>query len=337
MTYLTESQPINVDRRIEGLRKAGEGSSGVDVTPVLVGGVVLLAIALITLFVQKKKIRDELAADRRAREIEAERRKRRLAEEALKQRHFRLTKAKKFKCAEPCPVTDLIRVRPGISGSLLPRDPGPAPVAVSLLEMVDGGLLLALPSEIGTTLPQEPVWLAIRQTGGPRLYPVEIAQAETPHHPNTVIATPMGPGWKFFRFGRQEASYDAIAMPMEGQGPPKDEGAVPIEVVSIGIGSLEFTGPVEAAGGTRLHLRVALPSEVDSIELPVRVRGQAPDGSGENVTEVVFDAVSRPMLDILARRLVSQLDRPPAGPDALTPTDDASSNGTHQEYNPLAV
>lgn len=317
MSYLAEQQQVDVNKRLEGLRKISDGAQGFELRPILLIGVLLFALALVAFRAQKRRRREELEEDRRIRREEEERRQRRLAEEAAKQQKFQLTEAREHECVAPCPVTDLVRIRAGVKGALVPREPGYPPHGIMILEPVDGGLLVVPPSDAIATPPEGELWLSVRQSGAPRFYPVEVRRRVGEGPTDALLATPTGPGWKFARFGRQPASFPAIAIPIDGQSPPRDEDAVPVKITSIGIGSLEFTGPVEVGGGTKLCLRVALPDELDSLEIPGRVRNQSRDDAGTDQIEVAFDAIPGFGLDLLARGIVQHLEAPSLEPSPL--------------------
>ena len=312
MMYMAEQRqtPIDIKKRLEGVRKTSEGAQGFDIVPVLVIGGALMVIAIAAFFFQKGRRRAALEEDRRARRAEEELRQKRLAEEAARQQQYTLGEADEVPCGVPCPITDLLRVRGGAPASLLSHEPGFIPSPVKVVEAIDGGVVLE-PRGSALYAPDEgDQWLSIRQAGAPRLYPVSVRRHPTQARQDTLLASPRGSGCKFERFGSIPCAYSATVTPAANPGAPVDAQATPVRVVAIGIGTLRFTGPIEVQGGMRLTIRVALPGEFDSSEFEARVRNQTPDDVGDVVVEAAFDATPSPVLDTLARTLVRELDLP---------------------------
>lgn len=304
--YSTEVQRVDVKKRFEGLKKSSEGVQGFDVVPIILVGVLLMAAGIGIWVLQRRRRRARLEEDRQNRREDEKRRRKRLEEAAKRQQRFTVTESKGHALADVCPVTDILRIRDGASASLVGKEPGHTSGRVQVLGTSPQGLSLIPHPEESGHVPDGDVWLSVRQSGGPRLYPVHVTRQPSAEHHDALVASTAGPGWKFSRFGRCATDLHAIAIPAL-RSIPNEEDAVPVRIVSLGIGSAELDGPIEMEGGATAVLRVALPDEMESTELAARVRTRSRDEAGRDITEVAFDSVPGPTLDILTRALARLL------------------------------
>lgn len=305
---MTETQGVDVRKRLEGLKQSVEGAQGFDIVPAAIIGTSLMMIAVGVWIIQRRRRAAQLQQDRRRRRDDAERRRKRLAHEAGQKQRFTISATKSDELAEACPVTDILDIRPGVSAALVSKRPGHIPSRVTIKGSDDAGLHLVPDPRATAPVPEGEMWLSVRKTGGTRLYPVTVERRASAAHVEAIVATTTGPGWEFSRFSRHPTDLHAIAMPTEGSRPPDEQDAVPVRILSLGIGSAEITGPLELDGGARAVIRIALPEEMESATFPARVRSRSRDDAGRDIIEVAFDSVPGPTLDILARSLARQLD-----------------------------
>lgn len=306
-----ETQGVDVRKRFEGLKKGSEGAQGFDVGPVIVVAVILLITVIGAWVLQRRAWRARLQTDRRLRREDQERRRRHLEKEA-RQRRFTLVESREQEAfAVTCAATDISDIRAGGEGSLIAREPGHVSASVLVIGADDDGLWLAPRPEETGYVPDGEVWLAVRQAGARRLYPVVATRRSTGEHQDAMVVRPTGCGWKFSQLGRCDVDLAGVALPVPGSAPPREADATPIRVSSIGFGGAEIHGAVPFNGGTRIALRVALPDEMESVELAARVRAPSRAQDGRKITDVAFDVIPRPNRDILARALVRMLDESP--------------------------
>ncbi len=297
------TQGVDVQDRFAGLRKSSEGAQGFDIGPVIVTAVVLVITVVGARVLQRRAWRARLEGDRQRRREEEEQRRTRLEGGSRKQRFFLAESQQPAAFAETCAMADLLGIRNGVEGSLIAKEPGHASARVKVLGASDDGLGLAPHPEEAGHIPDGDVWLSVRQAGARRLYPITATRQPTGEHHDALRAAATGPGWKFSRLGQCDVHLHAIAIPVQGSVPPREEDAIPVRVLSIGFERATLEGPVSFEGGNHMALRIALPDEMDSVEFAARVRSQSRPEDGRKITDVVFDAVPRTTHNILARAL----------------------------------